>query len=135
MDALGTLSGSALETKAERIARYKAERRRELAERYANLEDTSTKYTRRERHRDNTDAPDMASSTGQKPKEVTDCTRGQPAEADNREEEENETEVQSETNKKQRSTPESRHGWAGIPLWILSFWYIVFLSCDATGQV
>uniref|UniRef100_A0A4W5JHY6 Supervillin d n=1 Tax=Hucho hucho TaxID=62062 RepID=A0A4W5JHY6_9TELE len=40
---------SALETKAERIARYKAERRRELAERYGNTEEVSSKYTRRDR--------------------------------------------------------------------------------------
>lgn len=108
MDALETLSGSALDSKAERIARYKAERRRELAERYANLEDLTSKYSRRERHQDNVDAPDTAPSTEQKPKEVTVCTRGQPA--NDRKEGENETEGQSETNKKQGTTTRSRHG-------------------------
>lgn len=98
MDALETLSGSALDSKAERIARYKAERRRELAERYANLEDLSSKYTRRERHRDN-DAP-----------EVTICTRGQPAEGNNKDGGEDEKEVQSETNKKQETATRSRQG-------------------------
>uniref|UniRef100_A0A4W4G549 HP domain-containing protein n=1 Tax=Electrophorus electricus TaxID=8005 RepID=A0A4W4G549_ELEEL len=53
MDGLEALPGSATESKAERIARYKAERRRELAERYANLEDPSSKYARRERHQAN----------------------------------------------------------------------------------
>lgn len=47
---------SSMESKEERIARYKAERRRELAERYANMEDLSSKYTRRDRHKD--PAPD-----------------------------------------------------------------------------
>lgn len=108
MDALETLSGSALDSKAERIARYKAERRRELAERYANLEDLSSKYTRKERHRDNTDAPGAALSTEQKFKEVTVCTRGQSA--NNTEEGENEKEVQSETNKKQGTATGSQHG-------------------------
>ncbi|XP_043109169.1 supervillin isoform X1 [Puntigrus tetrazona] len=45
----------ALDSKAERIARYKAERRRELAERYANLEDSSSLNTRREKHLETTD--------------------------------------------------------------------------------
>uniref|UniRef100_A0A8C7TM48 Supervillin d n=1 Tax=Oncorhynchus mykiss TaxID=8022 RepID=A0A8C7TM48_ONCMY len=49
MDTVDTIQNSALETKAERIARYKAERRRELAERYGNTEEVSSKYTRRER--------------------------------------------------------------------------------------
>lgn len=110
MDALETLSGSALDSKAERIARYKAERRRELAERYANLEDLTSKYTRRERHRDNADAPDTAPSTEQKPKEVTVYTRGQLAEANDRKEGENKKEVQSETNKKQGTATRSRRG-------------------------
>lgn len=56
MDALESLQGSSLDSKAERIARYKAERRRELAERYANLEESSSKYMRRERHGDTSDA-------------------------------------------------------------------------------
>ncbi|KAK6329155.1 hypothetical protein J4Q44_G00011330 [Coregonus suidteri] len=50
MDAVDTLQNSALETKAERIARYKAERRRELAERYGNTEEVTSKYTRRDRN-------------------------------------------------------------------------------------
>lgn len=55
MDALDSLQGSSLDSKAERIARYKAERRRELAERYANLEESSSLYTRREKQRETTD--------------------------------------------------------------------------------
>lgn len=110
MDALETLSGSALESKAERIARYKAERRRELAERYANLEDITSKYTRRERHRDNADAPDSGPSTGQKSKEATVHTQSQPAEANDKEGGESEKEVKSETNNKQGSATRSRLG-------------------------
>lgn len=49
MDGIDTLQSSGLETKAERIARYKAERRRELAERYGNTEDFTSKYVRRDR--------------------------------------------------------------------------------------
>ncbi|KAM3592511.1 uncharacterized protein V6R79_020366 [Siganus canaliculatus] len=49
MDGLGTLQSSAPETKAERIARYKAERRRELAERYGNTDEFTSKYVRRDR--------------------------------------------------------------------------------------
>ncbi|TNN38546.1 Supervillin [Liparis tanakae] len=49
MDGIGTLQSSAPETKAERIARYKAERRRELAERYGNTEEIASKYVRRDR--------------------------------------------------------------------------------------
>lgn len=49
MDGIDTLQSSASETKAERIARYKAERRRELAERYGNTEDFTSKYVRRDR--------------------------------------------------------------------------------------
>lgn len=49
MDGVGTLQSSALETKAERIARYKAERRRELAERYGTSDDFTSKYVRRDR--------------------------------------------------------------------------------------
>ncbi|KAA0725355.1 Supervillin [Triplophysa tibetana] len=56
MDALDSLQSSSLDSKAERIARYKAERRRELAERYANLEESSSKYTRKESHLDTSDA-------------------------------------------------------------------------------
>ncbi|XP_072522857.1 supervillin [Salminus brasiliensis] len=81
MDAVETLQGSALESKAERIARYKAERRRELAERYANLEDISSKYTRRDRHRDTSEAPDTTSSSEQKVKEASSSALGQTAEA------------------------------------------------------
>lgn len=49
MDGIDTLQSSSLETKAERIARYKAERRRELAERYGNTEEFTSKYVRRDR--------------------------------------------------------------------------------------
>ncbi|XP_015230705.1 PREDICTED: supervillin-like [Cyprinodon variegatus] len=49
MEAIDTLQSSAPETKAERIARYKAERRRELAERYGNTEEFTSKYVRRDR--------------------------------------------------------------------------------------
>lgn len=38
-----------LEPRSERIARYKAERRRELAERYGNMEELPTKWVRRDR--------------------------------------------------------------------------------------
>lgn len=54
MDGIDTLQSSALETKAERIARYKAERRKELAERYGNTDEFSSKYVRRERKIGNT---------------------------------------------------------------------------------
>ncbi|XP_077481961.1 supervillin isoform X2 [Stigmatopora argus] len=46
MDAVDTLQSSAPETKAERIARYKAERRRELAERYGAPDEFTSKYVR-----------------------------------------------------------------------------------------
>ncbi|XP_029953819.1 supervillin [Salarias fasciatus] len=49
MDGIDTLQNSAPETKAERIARYKAERRRELAERYGNTEEFTSKYVRRDK--------------------------------------------------------------------------------------
>ena len=49
MEGVDTLQSSTLETKADRIARYKAERRKALAERYGNMEDCTPKYTRRER--------------------------------------------------------------------------------------
>nr|XP_015832064.2 supervillin isoform X1 [Nothobranchius furzeri] len=49
MDGIDTLQSSASETKAERIARYKAERRRALAEQYGNTEDFMSKYVRRDR--------------------------------------------------------------------------------------
>lgn len=49
MDGIGTLQSSSLETKAERIARYKAERRRELAERYGTSDEFTSKYVRRDR--------------------------------------------------------------------------------------
>ncbi|XP_018583541.1 supervillin isoform X2 [Scleropages formosus] len=41
--------GPVVESKAERIARYKAERRRELAERYGNTEELPYKYLKREK--------------------------------------------------------------------------------------
>lgn len=52
MDGIETLQSSTAETKAERIARYKAERRRELAERYGNMEEYTSKYVRRDRKAD-----------------------------------------------------------------------------------
>lgn len=45
MDAL---ENPVLEPRSERIARYKAERRRELAERYGNVEELPTKWVRRD---------------------------------------------------------------------------------------
>uniref|UniRef100_A0A3Q3EP59 Supervillin d n=1 Tax=Labrus bergylta TaxID=56723 RepID=A0A3Q3EP59_9LABR len=54
MDGIDTLQSSALETKAERIARYKAERKRELAERYGNTDEFTSKYVRRDRKIDDT---------------------------------------------------------------------------------
>lgn len=58
MDAVESLQGSSLESKAERIARYNAERRQELSERYANLEETSSIYTRKEKHQETTGTSD-----------------------------------------------------------------------------
>uniref|UniRef100_A0AAQ4S3D1 Supervillin d n=1 Tax=Gasterosteus aculeatus aculeatus TaxID=481459 RepID=A0AAQ4S3D1_GASAC len=49
MDGIGALQSSAPENKAERIARYKAERRRELAERYGTTDEAASKYVRRDR--------------------------------------------------------------------------------------
>ncbi|KAG5854813.1 hypothetical protein ANANG_G00041740 [Anguilla anguilla] len=43
------MDSPALESKAERIARYKAERRRELAERYGTAEEVTSKYLKRDR--------------------------------------------------------------------------------------
>lgn len=71
MDAVDSLQGSSLESKAERIARYKAERRRELSERYANLEESSSVYTRRERHRETTDTSEAVPSSEQKKTDVS----------------------------------------------------------------
>lgn len=62
MDALDSLQSSSLDAKAERIARYKAERRRMLAERYANLEENTSIYTQRERHQESTDTSNVAPS-------------------------------------------------------------------------
>ena len=45
MDAM---ENPVLEPRSERIARYKAERRRELAERYGNMEELPTKWVRRD---------------------------------------------------------------------------------------
>uniref|UniRef100_A0AAQ5Z792 HP domain-containing protein n=1 Tax=Amphiprion ocellaris TaxID=80972 RepID=A0AAQ5Z792_AMPOC len=60
-------SSSAPETKAERIARYKAERRRELAERYGNTEEFTSKYVRRDRKIDDT-SETVSSATKEKEK-------------------------------------------------------------------
>ena len=62
MEGVDTLQSSTLETKADRIARYKAERRKALAERYGNMEDCTPKYTRRERKA--ADLSETHSSTG-----------------------------------------------------------------------
>lgn len=43
-----TMENPVLEPRSERIARYKAERRRELAERYGNLEELPSKCVRRD---------------------------------------------------------------------------------------
>ncbi|XP_048869049.1 supervillin-like isoform X2 [Brienomyrus brachyistius] len=43
------MENTATESKAERIARYKAERRRELAERYGNTEELPSKYVRKDK--------------------------------------------------------------------------------------
>lgn len=45
MDAM---ENPVLEPRSERIARYKAERRRELAERYGNMEELPSKWVRRD---------------------------------------------------------------------------------------
>ncbi|XP_076856294.1 supervillin isoform X2 [Brachyhypopomus gauderio] len=76
MDGLEALQGSASESKAERIARYKAERRRELAERYASLEDPSSKYARREKRRDSPEALQLKSD-----ETATSFTRSRPTKA------------------------------------------------------
>lgn len=67
MDGIDTLQSSAPETKAERIARYKAERRRELAERYGNTEEITSKYVRRERRTGDT-SDTVSSATKDKEK-------------------------------------------------------------------
>ncbi|KAM3597633.1 uncharacterized protein V6R79_007213 [Siganus canaliculatus] len=46
---MDTMENPVLEPRSERIARYKAERRRELAERYGNIEELPSKWVRRER--------------------------------------------------------------------------------------
>uniref|UniRef100_A0A8C7XLE9 Supervillin d n=1 Tax=Oryzias sinensis TaxID=183150 RepID=A0A8C7XLE9_9TELE len=48
MDGVESLQNSA-ETKAERIARYKAERKRQLAERYGNTDEFTSNYVRRDK--------------------------------------------------------------------------------------
>ncbi|KAM9345570.1 supervillin isoform 2-T2 [Symphorus nematophorus] len=45
---MDTMENPVLEPRSERIARYKAERRRELAERYGNMEELPTKWVRRD---------------------------------------------------------------------------------------
>lgn len=42
------MENSTLEPRSERIARYKAERRRELAERFGNVEELPSKWVRRD---------------------------------------------------------------------------------------
>ncbi|KAM9426091.1 supervillin-like [Pholidichthys leucotaenia] len=65
MDGIDTLQSSAPETKAERIARYKAERRRELAERFGNTEEFTSKYIRRDKKIGDT-AETLSSTTKEK---------------------------------------------------------------------
>lgn len=101
MDGLETLAGSTLESKADRIARYKAERRRELAERYANLEDLTSKH-RLKKHPDTTDAPDSA-LTAEKTKDVS--IKTQPADANT---EERELDVKSQSTRKQETVTATR---------------------------
>uniref|UniRef100_A0A673ACV2 Supervillin c n=1 Tax=Sphaeramia orbicularis TaxID=375764 RepID=A0A673ACV2_9TELE len=48
MRGMDAMENPVLEPRSERIARYKAERRRELAERYGNLEELPSKWTRRD---------------------------------------------------------------------------------------
>ncbi|XP_035255043.1 supervillin-like isoform X3 [Anguilla anguilla] len=70
---MDTMENPVLESKAERIARYKAERRRELAERFGSAEELPSKYVRRERREvlstpplgcpENEGAPTRASAT------------------------------------------------------------------------
>uniref|UniRef100_A0A8C9XVA9 Supervillin d n=1 Tax=Sander lucioperca TaxID=283035 RepID=A0A8C9XVA9_SANLU len=67
MDGIDTLQSLAPETKAERIARYKAERRRELAERYGNTDEFTSKYVRRDRKIGDT-AETVSSETKEKEK-------------------------------------------------------------------
>lgn len=45
---MDTIENPALEPRSERIARYKAERRRELQERYGNMEELPSKWVRRD---------------------------------------------------------------------------------------
>ncbi|XP_069011681.1 supervillin isoform X1 [Embiotoca jacksoni] len=81
MDGVDTLQSSAPETKAERIARYKAERRRELAERYGNTDEFTSKYVRRDKKTADT-SETVSSETKEKEKaedngsEQTDTRRG-----------------------------------------------------------
>uniref|UniRef100_A0A3Q2PQ28 Supervillin d n=1 Tax=Fundulus heteroclitus TaxID=8078 RepID=A0A3Q2PQ28_FUNHE len=75
MDAIDTLQSSTPETKAERIARYKAERRRELAERYGNTEEFTSKYVRRDRKIGETSE---AASSGTKERETHEDNGSEP---------------------------------------------------------
>ncbi|XP_058476904.1 supervillin [Solea solea] len=75
MDGVDTLQSSAPETKAERIARYKAERRRELAERYGNTEEYTSKYVRRDRKIGDT-SETVSSTTKDNDSEPTFSRRG-----------------------------------------------------------
>lgn len=45
---MDTLENSVMEPRSERIARYKAERRRELAERFGSMEELPSKWVRKE---------------------------------------------------------------------------------------
>ncbi|XP_024128826.1 supervillin isoform X3 [Oryzias melastigma] len=58
------MEDAVLEPRAERIARYKAERRRELAERFNNLDDLPTKWVRRNGQEAPESEPEMMNSDG-----------------------------------------------------------------------
>lgn len=52
MRVMDTLDNPVPEPRSERIARYKAERRRELTERFGNMEELPSKCVRRDRKED-----------------------------------------------------------------------------------
>lgn len=57
---MDTMESSVLEPRSERIARYKAERRRELTERFGNMKELPSKWVRR----DGREVYDPATHTG-----------------------------------------------------------------------
>nr|XP_046263206.1 supervillin-like isoform X4 [Scatophagus argus] len=74
----GPTDSTSLSSKAERIARYKAERRRQLSERYGILldQEADTDYTPRYRSRRNPDVPDRQTGARQDRQEETEQRRG-----------------------------------------------------------